>query len=399
MWVNKIIYLAALTYSGVLALLYTSVQCLYVFLLILFFGAIQIILVSHSKRNLDVGIKINTLSVNKDEPMQAGLMIENRSIVPISCIKILVSYENQYEHLKQYQSFLVSVNANTAQTINFTLTSAHVGAIEIGIKKVVIYDLLRIFHRNKKGNSKGVIKVFPELLPMENEVSIHHQELLDSDVFSKIKSGDDPSEVFDIREYKDGDKIHRIHWKLSSKRDCVMVKDYSLPIACSTGILVDMSIAGKEEDKLSCYDVLMTAVGSISYHMIANEQVHFIAWYETKTEEYHQEMICNEEDLYRVLYELLEAKEKEGSSENTIAAVYPALSDNTTVAKLYYLTGKELKEVEDTFTTFYAGTEVEAIRVVGTEKRKEADQGIQLSGGIQYIKTGAYKECIEELLL
>lgn len=397
MWVNKIIYLAALLYSGVLAMLYTQVQCLYVFLLLLGFGIIQILIVTYEKHNIHVNVKVNTLTVNKDEPMQTSLVIENTSMLPMSCVKVIVSYENNYEHLKQYQSFLVSINANTTQVINFTLTSEHVGTIAIGVKKVVVYDLLRIFHRNVKQESRGIVKVFPEIFMMENEIMIRHQELLDSDVFSKYKSGDDPSEVFDIREYKEGDKIHRIHWKLSSKRDCIMVKEYSLPIACSAGILVNMSITGQESDKLSHYDILMAAVGSISYHMIVNEQVHFIAWYETEKEEYHSEMIYNEEDLYRVLHGLLEAKEN--TAANEIATVYHTLGEGHPVAKMYYLTGADFINEGEIFETYYTGTEVEAIRIIGNASEKEADAGVHLSGGIEYIETEGYKDCIEALLL
>ena len=38
---------------------------------------------------------------------------------------------------------------------------------------------------------------------------------IESDSYSTIKGGDDPSEVFAIREYREGDRLQRIHWKLS----------------------------------------------------------------------------------------------------------------------------------------------------------------------------------------
>lgn len=46
----------------------------------------------------------------------------------------------------------------------------------------------------------------------------------DSDRFSLYKKGDDPSEIFDIRDFKDGDRFQQIHWKLSSKTGHYMVK-------------------------------------------------------------------------------------------------------------------------------------------------------------------------------
>ena len=41
----------------------------------------------------------------------------------------------------------------------------------------------------------------------------------DSPEFSKVKSGDDPSEIFDLHPYREGDAVNLIHWKLTEKMD------------------------------------------------------------------------------------------------------------------------------------------------------------------------------------
>lgn len=175
-----------------------------------------------------------------------------------------------------------------------------------------------------------------------------------------------------------------------------MVKEYSLPIACSVGILVNLSVDKKEEHRLSYYDAMMATIASMSYHMIANEQVHFIAWYEKKKEDYHCERITGEEDLYRVLYELLEVKAEETGRE--IVSMNSMLGTECSVAKLYYVTGEEMTDEEETFSTDYSKTEVQAIRIVG-EKEPWEETGVAFSGGIEYIEVDGYKERIEALLL
>lgn len=37
--------------------------------------------------------------------------------------------------------------------------------------------------------------------------------------------GDDPGETYDIREYRSGDSIRQIHWKLSGKLDDIMIRE------------------------------------------------------------------------------------------------------------------------------------------------------------------------------
>ena len=71
----------------------------------------------------------------------------------------------------------------------------------------------------------------------------------DSDRFSTYKKGDDPSEIFDIREYADGDKIQRIHWKLSSKTGDLMVKEGSLPLMKEIHIFIDLCATGTKQER------------------------------------------------------------------------------------------------------------------------------------------------------
>ena len=40
---------------------------------------------------------------------------------------------------------------------------------------------------------------------------------MESFKYSKDRPGDDPGETYDIREYRSGDSIRQIHWKLSGK--------------------------------------------------------------------------------------------------------------------------------------------------------------------------------------
>ena len=49
------------------------------------------------------------------------------------------------------------------------------------------------------------------------------RQMLESEESSK--RGNDFSDVQEVREYIPGDKLMSIHWKLSAKRDILMVKD------------------------------------------------------------------------------------------------------------------------------------------------------------------------------
>lgn len=396
MWINKLIYIAVLIYAGVLALLYTNVQSLYVFFILLLFGVTQAALVVYLKRKVMVSLSVPDAAVNKNEPMKVSIVVENKAAIPVSCVKVIVSYENTYENLKQYQTFNLSVDSKSTQTINFTLSSVHTGTVQVGLKKVYVYDFLRIFHCRYKKNGTVCIKVFPEVCMMESNPFIAQQDFLDSEMFSKTKSGDDPSEVFDIREYKEGDKIHRIHWKLSSKRDVVMVKEYSLPIACNMGIMVSLELRAGTQNRMEYYDALLSTVGSISYQLLMNEQMHFITWYEEKRDNYVCVSVENLDELYSAMYQLLEVQA--GNGENKVIPMHHAVGDKTQIGKLYFVCGKEDENDQEQLEALYSNSQVEIIEVVSEENAGDISKTVG-NLNYQYIGTDSYKEGIEALQL
>ena len=46
----------------------------------------------------------------------------------------------------------------------------------------------------------------------------------DSDVYYSDVRSDDSTEVYQVREYRPGDRMTRIHWKLSARQDEIMVR-------------------------------------------------------------------------------------------------------------------------------------------------------------------------------
>lgn len=64
------------------------------------------------------------------------------------------------------------------------------------------------------------------------------------------RRGNDPSEMYDIREYVPGDDIRSIHWKLSCKTDQLILRQASEPSHYDVVVLLDIGLM-KNEKRLS----------------------------------------------------------------------------------------------------------------------------------------------------
>ena len=163
------------------------------------------------------------------------ILVENPTIFPVANLEIFIEHQSAIE--SKNKNNITKINlpliSKESQSLKLNIASIHLGKIDLKIKKCRVYDILRLFKFKVRGKAfedalrETILFVYPQYSLMENTVSDYSGYGIESDEYSPDKKGDDPSQIFDIHEYIEGDKLNRIHWKLSAKQNSVMVKDYS----------------------------------------------------------------------------------------------------------------------------------------------------------------------------
>ncbi len=399
MWTNKLIYLLVTLYAAVLAVLYSEVQALYVFIILLFLPVLLLLELLLVKQKIAVGLSADSkFTIEGSEGVHIKLTVQNISILPVSCIKIYLTYENAYVEGQNKQVFKISAGGRSKKQVDFVIRSEHVGIVNVAVAKVKVYDLIRLFSRKiqKKDTVKIEVPILPEVFNINGDIVITEPDFVESDVFSKNKPGDDPSEVFDIREYKEGDRIHRIHWKLSSKKDVVMVKDYSLPIANSATILVDTSLPDQLPNIMNYMDCLLETVAAVSYQLLVNDFTHFVAWYEQKESNYVSSNMEHLDDLFYMLNNLMQTKPTH--DKNDILEAHQAYGEGKEISQVYYITHELTEEQIGILLDYYSHAKVDVL-ILGKEGENDEEEKLGQRLHQQYISIADRKASIEALHL
>ena len=396
MWINKIIYILLTIYAAVLSVLYLQVQALYVFIVLLSLPLFFILQVSILKRKIYITLTSEAkMVVAGTDNIPISLMIGNASLFPVACVKVKIVYENAFAQAGSKQVFTLSVGARSKKFVNFNIKSSHVGMIKIQVTKVKVYDFIRLFSRTSKQKAEVIVPVMPEIYGIRSDIMIKDPDFIESDVFSKNKPGDDPSEVFDIREYKEGDRVHRIHWKLSSKKDMVMVKDYSLPIANSATILINTSLPKDLLDKLTYLDAITETIAAVSYHLLIHGYHHIVAWYEQKQENYVSNSLGDLDDLYYMMSNFIRVIPTE--EKNDILDAHQIYGKEKKVTKIYYITNELTEDGIQVLLTSYGQAQIEVL-VLG-DSDPEDDVSLGQGFHIQQIAITDSRSTIEALQL
>ncbi|MDD6571791.1 MAG: DUF58 domain-containing protein [Thermoflexaceae bacterium] len=184
-------------------------------------------------------------------------------------------------------------------SVTYPVSSAHCGIVTITLSELYIYDMLNIFTFQKKLDLTREIPVFPDFSIVDNDFSMDFSEGINNLDESQSK-GNDTSEVSDVREYIPGDKLQNIHWKLSAKKDILMVKE-RLSLT-SSQLLFYIELAYTKENLL---DTILDYAYGIGF-FLCNHNIPFTyMWYSARKKECRFCTILNSSTLKDTIYEIL----------------------------------------------------------------------------------------------
>lgn len=259
-------------------------------------------------RSIAVELEIKSFSIQKNESLPIRLKVRNTSFFIPCPIRVELTIRNELTQEELSSMFFITAGYKR-QTIKQTLSSKYCGKLDCRIRELRIYDCLGLFSfRRKTDNRKSyTVFVLPFVYPLMGMDSKNHQSV-EHNKSLQIKIGDDPSEIFDIREYRDGDRLSRVHWKLFNKYDQLMVKDFGIPISNDVLLLLDLNGDNKE------LDGMLDAMNSISCFLLENQINHEIGWYESHNGRFLHNGIVKKDDLNMVLNTVLSAPRVEKQS-------------------------------------------------------------------------------------
>lgn len=247
------------------------------------------------------------LAQAKGKEISIGAVIKNTTVFPLSNAVITFEYMNTLDRIPHKLSASIPIQANNSQEIRFSLSSRYCGKIIVCLKSIVYYDYLKLFSRKLDINQENEILITPTVHAIDAVIGNTLESDIESDIFSKVKSGDDCSEVFAVKEYVPGDKVNRIHWKLSTKQDKLMVKEYSLPIKSSVLILFEFFSDKSNANYMENLDALVESALSLSDVLTQNEIIHTISWYNAASKQFCSNVISDENDIGIFLGQLFKA--------------------------------------------------------------------------------------------
>ena len=121
----------------------------------------------------------------------------------------------------------------------------------------------------------------------------------------KPKPGGGFSEEHELRDYRPGDHLRDMHWKLSVKTDRLIVREAQEPVREMTLLTLDLRGTGEHVDK-TLEELLW-----LSQWLLEHETEHHVMWIDPVDCEMATVFVRDQEDLEQLLLRLLRASLRE----------------------------------------------------------------------------------------
>lgn len=217
-------------------------------------------------------VKINLLSENteKNEKVLCNVEFTNKGAMPIPFIDYKVNFNNK---LKSSEDIYERLSLGKNETIkkDLDLTAVHIGVGEIELNSIEIRSMFGLFHKNITMNkNKYNVMIAPKC------VEIHGMEtLLEYALSSEDEDGSNDitlqgSPGYEYKEYAAGDPLNRVNWKLSSKKNILMIRKSTTLNKCKKLVVLDPYILEDEDFHNNC-DLLIEGLLGVTNSLFLDE--------------------------------------------------------------------------------------------------------------------------------
>jgi uncharacterized protein (DUF58 family) len=219
------------------------------------------------KSYLSIHIIIDNAYYMAGDETQYTIQANCHAFIPIPYIHLRF-YPEYNGHIDDERFISITLEENSWTSKEFKFNKR--GIYNFGQLEAEVQDLLGMIKFNYKCNKELIIKVYPKVY------DIKMRQFYGKDIYlnkkDKISRNEDPFTPRDVREYRAGDSLKRVHWKVSAKHNALYVKNYDTISGIDTALFIDMNRKNYNYDTNGLVEENIVDISvSIIKHLIANK--------------------------------------------------------------------------------------------------------------------------------
>ena len=228
---NIVGFLVCLGIAFILAYLISGSGGIFIGLLLIMASLISLILLFVSYATTEVSLSLSGDIVNKGDDFTARLDFNKKTILPSTFIDVSLKVTPNIQGEDSSLYYRVMCSGMHGECIEIPMKAVLCGGGEISVEKITFTDHMGMFRRTKKDlPAKCLIKIIPHIPDTGSQTDVLRSVSQNISFDDSDEESDETSSAltgvpgYEHRAYLPGDPLKRVNWKLSSKKDQLMVR-------------------------------------------------------------------------------------------------------------------------------------------------------------------------------
>ncbi len=233
-----------------------------------------------SGRGVCLSLKGTRASCRCGQEMEVTIEMEYPLIPPAGKVWVELICENRVFGIRKELSCLLEPGNGRRQEYRLSLDTSLCGNLSVRAERLFCHDPLGLFSSKRSPKKEFLYTVYPFEVPMYVSLNRNREREQTGDIYDGRKSGTDVSEVFGLREYREGDPLQSIHWKLSGKMKQLIVREFGRPVNYHTLILLAPAfVYGEKEVGWEIAGGVFDLGVSLSRALLSQDIAHFVGYF------------------------------------------------------------------------------------------------------------------------
>ena len=281
---------------------YQAYELLALLVVMLALVPVSIGAVYYLRRKLQISCSVRRKQAEKDQSFLVDFVVNNPTILVSRNVILTVDVENTFVGEPQRQYMVIPLKAKGEKKVCVECKGIYCGMMQFHVVQCELRDWLGLTLLKREINVKTDIAIMPNVKSVNIDYEHMGRGEGEQERRTLSQKGDDVSEITQIREYEPGDRLQNIHWKLSSKSESFLVKDYSMPVNHEITLLLDFR---RTDDKY-----VLELFFSVILFLCQEGQEMYVCW--VNGEELEEEHISSKEQWMSLIFKIYEDKPNQG---------------------------------------------------------------------------------------
>lgn len=196
-----------------------------------------------------------------------------------SRMDLVFDVKNLLTGRNERMAVLLAPDMAPTETFFIPIDAACCGHYVLDLASAGTVDALGLFDiRFPDTSFNGSVTVYPpiidvDVLPARGRMASESGASYDHD-----RRGQDRSEVFEMRDFHDGDSFKQVHWKLSARFGDLTVREASLPTDYDIALLRDAHIGPEDDGREDAANAVMTMLSALSLALLRQGLAHAVVY-------------------------------------------------------------------------------------------------------------------------